>query len=129
MQSNGLGLTGGAAFVGAARANDYGRALAGKSYRESAEYTIERFGLSQSWEEIVREWTDMAIEEYTYHVRLKPCAREYLLALMAYPFVSTASADAQDIISMWLYLGVVVLVPMLMGQTPEGGTEEVTAEG
>ena len=60
---------------------DYGRALAGKSYRESAEYTIERFGFAESWEEIVREWTDMAIEEYSCHVRLKPCAREYLLAL------------------------------------------------
>lgn len=37
----------------------------------------------------------------------------YLLALLGYPFVSTASADAQDIIAMWLYLGGVVLVPML----------------
>ena len=60
---------------------DYGRALAGKSYRESAEYTIERFGFTQSWEEIVAEWTEMAIEEYSRHVKLKPCAREYLLAL------------------------------------------------
>ena len=60
---------------------DYGRALAGKSYRESAEYTIERFGFTQSWEEIVAEWTQMAIEEYSHHVKLKPCAREYLLAL------------------------------------------------
>lgn len=62
---------------------DYGRALAGKSYRESAEYTIERFGFSESWEEIVREWTDMAIEEYACHVQLKPFARQYLQALKA----------------------------------------------
>ena len=60
---------------------DYGRALAGKSYRESAEYTIARFGFAESWEEIVAEWTQMAIEEYSHHVKLKPCAREYLLAL------------------------------------------------
>ena len=68
---------------GIALPEDYGRALSGKSYRESAEYTIARFGFSESWEEIVREWTDMAIEEYTYHVQLKPCAREYLRALQA----------------------------------------------
>ena len=60
---------------------DYGPALAGKSYRESAEYTIERFGLSESWEEIVKEWTDMAIDEYAHHVPLKDGAREYLDAL------------------------------------------------
>jgi len=66
---------------GMAVPEDYGRALAGKSYRESAEYTIERFGFTESWEEIVREWTDMAIEEYACRVKLKPCAREYLLAL------------------------------------------------
>ena len=60
---------------------DYGHALAGKSYRESAEYTIERFGLSQSWEEIVKEWTDLAIAEYAHHVQLKPGALKYLRAL------------------------------------------------
>jgi len=68
---------------GMAVPEDYGRALAGKSYRESAEYTIERFGFTESWEEIVEEWTQMAIDEYSHHVKLKPCAREYLLALKA----------------------------------------------
>ena len=57
---------------------DYGRALAGKSYRESAEYTIERFGLRESWEEIVAEWTGQVIEEYSHHVRLNPGAHAYL---------------------------------------------------
>jgi len=60
---------------------DYGHALAGKSYRESAEYTIERFGLTQSWEEIVKEWTSLAIAEYAHHVQLKPGALKYLRAL------------------------------------------------
>lgn len=62
---------------------DYGPALAGKSYRESAEYTIARFGFSESWEEIVKEWTDMAIDEYAHHVPLKNGALEYLHALQA----------------------------------------------
>ena len=57
---------------------DYGRALAGKSYRESAEYTIERFRLSESWQEIVDEWTGQAVYEYANNVQLKCGAREYL---------------------------------------------------
>ncbi|MBQ8506890.1 MAG: thiamine diphosphokinase [Clostridia bacterium] len=62
---------------------DYGRALSGKSYRESAEYTIERFGLSENWEEIVREWTEQVVEEYSHHVQLNPGARSYLKTLKA----------------------------------------------
>ena len=60
---------------------DYGAAQAGKSYRESAQYTIERFGFTETWQEIVQEWTDMAIDEYACHVPLKPGALEYLTAL------------------------------------------------
>lgn len=57
---------------------DYGRALSGKSYRESAEYTIERFGLSESWEEIVHEWTEQVVEEYSHNVCLNSGAYAYL---------------------------------------------------
>ena len=60
---------------------DYGRALAGLSYRESAEYTKARFGFPEPWEEIVKEWTDLAHEEYACHVPLKPGALEYITAL------------------------------------------------
>ena len=60
---------------------DYGRALAGLSYRESAEYTKKRFGFTEPWEDIVKEWTDLAHEEYAQRVPLKPGAREYLFTL------------------------------------------------
>ena len=60
---------------------DYGRALAGLSYRESAEYTKARFGFEEPWEEIVAEWTKLAREEYACRVPLKDGAREYLTAL------------------------------------------------
>lgn len=66
---------------GLAVPEDFSNALAGKSYRESAEYTIERFGLSEPWEDIVREWSELAEREYAEHVRLKPYAREYIAAL------------------------------------------------
>ena len=60
---------------------DYGRALSGKSYRESAQYTIERFGLNIGWEELVKYWTELAIHEYAENVQLKDGARAYLMAL------------------------------------------------
>lgn len=66
---------------GMAVPEDYGRALAGLSYRESAQYTMRRFGFPGPWEEIVREWTELAREEYACRVPLKPGARAYLTAL------------------------------------------------
>lgn len=66
---------------GMAVPEDYGRALAGLSYRESAEYTKARFGFQEPWQDIVREWTELAREEYARNVRLKSGAREYLTAL------------------------------------------------
>ncbi len=61
----------------------YVRAIAGLSYRDSAVYTKELLGLSESWEEIVAEWTAMAEREYAHHVRLKPGAERYLRRLKA----------------------------------------------
>ncbi len=60
---------------------DYGRELAGLSYRESAEYTKARFGFPEPWEEIVAQWTELAREEYACRVPLKDGAREYLTTL------------------------------------------------
>ncbi len=60
---------------------DYAKSLSGLSYRQSAEYTIARFGLTQPWEEIVALWTRMAQDEYRDRVGLKPGSREYLLFL------------------------------------------------
>ena len=51
------------------------------SLPESAAYTIERFGLPESVEELVREWYEMVLYAYTHTVRMKPYAKEYLLAL------------------------------------------------
>ena len=62
---------------------DYARAIAGMSYRESALYTIKRYGLRQTWEELVEIWTRMAEREYRENVRLKPGAEDYLRALRA----------------------------------------------
>lgn len=47
-------------------------------FRRAAEYTIARFGFSQSPEEIMEEWHQMAVEQYAHHLSLKPGAKEYL---------------------------------------------------
>jgi HAD superfamily hydrolase (TIGR01509 family) len=51
------------------------------SFLEAAEYTIERFGLTDKPEDLCREWFDMALFTYRHTVKLKPHAREYLDAL------------------------------------------------
>jgi HAD superfamily hydrolase (TIGR01509 family) len=48
---------------------------------EAAIYTIERFNLSESVEELKHEWNRMVAEIYEHSVALKPYAREYLTAL------------------------------------------------
>ena len=60
---------------------DYGRALAGKSYRESAEYTVAKYFPNENWQDVIAEWTRLSEIEYAEHVRLKPGALEYLRML------------------------------------------------
>ena len=50
---------------------------------EGAKYTVERFNLPDTPEDLMREWHDMAISAYTHDVKLKPYALEYLNKLRA----------------------------------------------
>jgi len=68
---------------GIARPHDYAEAILSMHFDESAIYTINRFGLSETPEEIKKEWLDMAIHLYTNEVQLKPHAKEYLQSLSA----------------------------------------------
>ena len=61
--------------------SDYAKSLAGMSYREMAEYTKERFRLTETWEELVDIWMRMALEEYNLRVPLKSGSKEYLTYL------------------------------------------------
>ncbi len=56
----------------------YGEEIAAMSFRETAEYTIARFGLSEQPEQVMQEWNEMAVAAYGKQVRLKPGAKEYL---------------------------------------------------
>lgn len=60
---------------------DYIYAICSRSFPEAAQYTIDRFGLSESVDDLLREWASMAIYAYGHTVPLKPYAKEYLAAL------------------------------------------------
>jgi len=66
---------------GMALPGDYAKELQALTFRETAEYTIARFGLPESPEQLMDQWNEMSFRQYRDHVRLKPGAREYLEAL------------------------------------------------
>lgn len=52
--------------------------IEGMSLTETATYFKDRFQLSDTLEEIKKEWMDMARDKYCHHVKVKPGAREFL---------------------------------------------------
>lgn len=56
--------------------DDYGRQCSHRSFYETALYTIDLFKLPETPEQLMQEWTDLAIDEYRHNVKLKPFARE-----------------------------------------------------
>jgi len=60
---------------------DYMNAISSMTFHETAAYTIKRFALPDSVEGLMREWNDMAAYAYGHTVRMKPYAKEYLMAL------------------------------------------------
>lgn len=57
---------------------DFMEAIKVHNFLSGARYTVERFGLDEKPEDIVKEWYDMAIYEYTNNIELKPYVVEYL---------------------------------------------------
>lgn len=57
---------------------DYQRVIAGLGFRETAEYTIERFHLEERPEDIINEWNRMAEQMYHEVVGIKSGVRETL---------------------------------------------------
>jgi HAD superfamily hydrolase (TIGR01509 family) len=60
---------------------DYKDAVAALSFPETAAYTIKRFSLTDSVEDLMQEWKDIAEYAYGNTVPLKPGAKEYLSSL------------------------------------------------
>ncbi len=61
--------------------DDYIQRISDMDFAEAAVYTIKRFGLKHTADELTAEWYDMAACEYAHHISLKPHAKEYLLFL------------------------------------------------
>jgi len=61
--------------------DDYCKAIGHLSIQDTAEYTINRFGLNESAEEIIAEWQNMAYNAYANEIELRPLAKEILLKL------------------------------------------------
>lgn len=57
---------------------DYQRAIAAMGFLETAEYTIERFGLQEKPEDVIQEWNEMVKHMYHEEVGIKPFVRELL---------------------------------------------------
>jgi len=60
---------------------DYSQTVKTMGYQKSAEYTIERYGLSMTPEEVIARWNQMADNAYASEIRLKEGAADYLLRL------------------------------------------------
>ncbi|MBE6037351.1 MAG: HAD family phosphatase [Clostridiales bacterium] len=58
--------------------DDYQEAAGHLGFRGTAEYTIARFGFTDTPEELMELWDSMAIKEYANSIELKPGAYEYL---------------------------------------------------
>ena len=60
---------------------DYDRKVSGMSFMETVYYTLRRFDLPDDPEDVVAEWTALAIDEYAHRVEAVPGAVSYLRAL------------------------------------------------
>lgn len=78
--------------------DDYIISIGHLKFHEIAEYTIERFGLTETPEEVIAEWREMARTEYKENVVLKPGAKEYLQKLKAHGIkLAVATALEQEL--------------------------------
>ncbi len=60
---------------------DYAQSIAHLGFADAARYTIDRFGLGETPEQLMQEWYDLARAAYRDRVPLKPHAEEFLRKL------------------------------------------------
>lgn len=75
---------------------DYMEAIAPLGFDRAAEYTIRRFQLPETPEQIIREWYGMAEEAYQNRVGLKDGAGEYLAHLKKRNIPVAAATSSEE---------------------------------
>ncbi len=63
--------------------NDYTDAVKSMSFREAADYTIARYSLNKSPEEVMDRWNEMVRQAYRHDIKLKPGVYEFLSKVKA----------------------------------------------
>lgn len=74
---------------------NFSEKIAPLGLEKAALYCINECGITSSKEDIINEWHQMAIDEYTYNVNLKPFAKEYIIKLKE-KGIKLAIATAND---------------------------------
>lgn len=62
---------------------DYAKEISAMNIKTAAEYTINRFKLPETVEQVMKEWFEMAVKEYAEDVQLKTGVHEYMAYLKA----------------------------------------------
>ena len=78
---------------------EYPQRLSALGFVDGAHYTIERYGLNESVEDICEEWTSMARELYRTRVRLRPGVERYINAIRELDVVcALATTNEPDVL-------------------------------
>ena len=57
---------------------DYAKEIVHLGLKDGARMTVERYGFKETPEEIIQEWRDASIKEYSTNIQLKEGAKEFL---------------------------------------------------
>ncbi|XOQ47464.1 MAG: Beta-phosphoglucomutase [Eubacteriales bacterium] len=83
---------------GIALPEDYVEKVTPMSYGDAADYTISRFSLPETAEEVIAEWIALSKEAYRSEIRLKPYAETYLRQLKSKGVkLAVATAQAEEL--------------------------------
>ena len=79
---------------------DYQDKIEGMSFTETAAYSVERFGLSESVEELKGIWNEMALEKYAQEVPFKPGAEAFLAYCKAHGIrMGIATSNSRELVN------------------------------
>ena len=108
----------------------YGNAIAGCSYRESAQYTVEHYFPDENWEDLIAEWTRLSEIEYAEHVQLKPGGLQYLRMLRraGVKLAVTTALPPNLYMPCLEHLGVLELFDQLCSTEHTGGRGKASGE-